>query len=176
MPDQLWSPWRMKYIRGEEPRPDPAPDCIFCDKLEADDDADAHILYRGETCFITLNLYPYNNGHLMIVPYQHTGDLTALPRPTLDELIFLTQRCVELLTRAYRPEGFNIGINQGTAAGAGIAEHLHQHIVPRWLGDTNFMTTIGETRVIPEWIDDTYRDLKRLWDEMFPGAPTQGGT
>lgn len=153
----------MKYIRGEEPRPDPAPDCIFCDKVKADDDADAHILHRGETCFITLNLYPYNNGHLMIVPYQHTGDLTALSRPTLDELIFLTQRSVELLTRAYHPEGFNIGINQGRAAGAGIAEHLHQHIVPRWNGDMNFLPVIGNTRALPQLLGDARRQLADAW-------------
>src|SRR5690606_41087952 len=164
--DQLWSPWRLKDRRGEQPRPVPAPDCIFCDKVKADDDADAHIQHRGETCFITLNLYPYNNGHLMIVPYQHTGDLTALSRPTLDELIFLTQRSVELLTRAYHPEGFNISINQGRAAGAGIAEHLHQHIVPRRLGDTDFITTIGEARVVPEQADDTDRDLTRPGDAL----------
>lgn len=168
MADQLWSPWRMRYIRGHSPGGES--ECIFCDKIDADDDADAHILTRGETCFVTLNLYPYNNGHMMVVPYQHTGDLAELPPGTLAELMTLTRQGVLVLREAHNPEGFNIGINLGSAAGAGIAEHLHQHIVPRWQGDTNFMTSIGETRVIPEWIDETYAELKRVWDELFPEA------
>lgn len=159
----------MRYIKGR-PEDDDGDDerCVFCAKIDAEDDAAAHILYRGETCFVTLNLYPYNNGHLMVVPYRHTGDLAELDEPTLDELMRLTRQCVMLLREAYQPEGFNIGINMGSAGGAGIAEHLHQHIVPRWLGDTNFMTSIGETRVIPEWIDETYAELKAVWDRMFP--------
>lgn len=160
----------MKYIKShsEEEDDDDNDDkqCVFCAMRDADD-ADVHVLYRGAACFVTLNLYPYNNGHLMVVPYQHSGDLTALPLETLDELMCLTRQCVILLREAYQPEGFNIGINMGSAAGGGIAEHLHQHIVPRWFGDTNFMTTIGETRVIPEWIDETYVELKEVWDRLF---------
>ena len=164
MPDHMWSPWRMRYIKGDARTPGDG--CIFCEKINASDDAAAHVLARGQYCFVTLNLYPYNNGHLMIVPYQHTGDLLAFEQPVLDELMALTRQAVAVLRDAYKPEGFNIGINRGAAAGAGIAEHLHQHVVPRWGGDTNFMTTVGQTRVIPEWIDDTYKDLKRIWDEQ----------
>lgn len=161
----------MRYIKGHAEMPGGG--CIFCEKIKAGDDTAAHVLARGQHCFVTLNLYPYNNGHLMLVPYQHTGDLLELEQPVLDELMALTRQAVAILRAAYNPEGFNIGINQGAAAGAGIAEHLHQHIVPRWGGDTNFMTTVGETRVIPEWIDDTYRDLKRIWDEQA-GEGTDG--
>ena len=161
----------MRYIRDDPPADGEG--CIFCEKISAADDAAAHILHRGQGAFVTLNLYPYNNGHMMIVPYQHTGDLAELGQPVLGEIMALTRLAVRTLQSAYSPEGFNIGINQGAAAGAGIAEHLHQHIVPRWLGDTNFMTTIGETRVIPEWIDDTYRDLKHVWDTLLAEQPVE---
>jgi ATP adenylyltransferase len=169
MNDHLWSPWRMRYLKdevegGEDDR------CIFCAKVEATNDAAEHILCRGEHCLVTLNLYPYNNGHLLVVPYQHTGKLSALPETTLAELMALTRQAEQVLDAAFQPDGFNIGINQGSAAGAGIAEHLHQHVVPRWLGDTNYMTVIGHTRVIPEWIDDTYRQLKAVWEERFPAG------
>lgn len=166
MNDHLWSPWRMSYL--EEGGGGEDADCVFCVKAAAEDDDAEHILFRGERCFVVLNLYPYNNGHLMIVPYQHTGQLGALPEDTLAELMALTQRAEQVLTAAFHPDGFNIGMNQGSAAGAGIAEHLHQHVVPRWTGDTNYMTVIGHTRVVPEWIDDTYRRLKATWEERFP--------
>jgi ATP adenylyltransferase len=168
MNDHLWSPWRMAYLKDEAGGGDDG--CIFCAKAEAADDDAERILCRGDHCLVTLNLYPYNNGHLLVVPYLHTGQLSALPQATLVELMALTQRAEQVLDAAFHPDGFNIGINQGSAAGAGIAEHLHQHIVPRWMGDTNYMTVIGHTRIIPEWIDETYRELKAVWDERFPAG------
>ncbi len=165
MEDHLWTPWRMPYLKDDSNRSD---DCIFCAKARTADDRAEHVLVRGKLCFVTLNLYPYNNGHLMIVPYEHTGDLEELPGDTLAELMRLSQQAVLVLRAAYNPDGFNVGINLGTAAGAGITGHLHQHIVPRWAGDTNYMTVVGQTRVIPEWIDDTYQRLRAIWRERFP--------
>jgi ATP adenylyltransferase len=118
-----------------------------------------------------LNLYPYNNGHMMVIPNQHVSALEALEEETLAEMMALTQRAIRVLKEAYSPQGFNIGINQGEAAGAGIAAHLHQHIVPRWNGDTNFMTIIAETRTIPEWIDETYERLRAIWLDL-PDEPS----
>ncbi|HEC23192.1 MAG TPA: HIT domain-containing protein [Chloroflexi bacterium] len=163
---QLWAPWRMPYLKNDFPAG--GHECIFCRKVHCEDDAKEHVLFRGQHCFITLNLYPYNNGHMMVVPYRHIGKLEELDEPTVSEMMRLTQRALRVLNAAYAPDGFNIGINQGEAAGAGIAAHLHQHIVPRWRGDTNYMTVIAETRTIPEWIDQTYERLKALWAEMFP--------
>jgi ATP adenylyltransferase len=142
--------------------------------LHAGEDSKRHILYRGERVFVALNLYPYSNGHLMVVPNRHLATLEDLDEATLIELMTVTQQCLALLRMAYKPEGFNVGFNVGTAAGAGIADHLHQHIVPRWVGDTNFMSTLAETRVIPEWIDQTYAELRLLWLEMFPEESTSG--
>src|SRR5574341_2396681 len=136
--DHLWTPWRMAYLKHDSPKDEK---CIFCAMVKPEDHAGDHVLCRGEHCFVTLNLYPYNNGHLMIVPNAHAGRLEELDMATLTELMILTRQAIEVLNDAYNPQGFNIGINQGTAAGAGIAEHLHQHVVPRWTGDTNYMTT-----------------------------------
>jgi ATP adenylyltransferase len=141
--------------------------CLFCDMLRAHDDTKNHILHRGDSVFVTLNLYPYSNGHLMVVPNHHVPTLEDLDEATLAELLTVTQRCLALLRAAYNPDGFNVGINIGSAAGAGLADHVHQHIVPRWAGDTNFMTTLAETRVIPEWVDETYAELRALWLERF---------
>lgn len=155
----------MAYLQDNDPTRHDG--CVFCAKVSAADDAAEHVLYRGEYCFVTLNLFPYNNGHLMVVPNRHVGDLTLLEDPVLDELMEITRGALRVLRAAYHPEGFNIGMNLGTAAGAGIAEHLHQHIVPRWSGDTNYMAVVGHTRVIPEWIDEMYVHLKPLWAEHF---------
>lgn len=141
--------------------------CIFCIKRDTDNDAAEHILHRSETCFVTLNLYPYNNGHLMVVPYKHESALDVLPADVVMDLMVTTQKAIRLLREAYNPQAFNIGINQGAAAGAGFGDHLHQHIVPRWQGDTNYMTVVGQTRVIPEWVDDTYTELFTLWQRLF---------
>lgn len=166
--DYLWTPWRMAYLKGD--LPPTTNECIFCAKATTDDDSVEHILYRGEYCFVALNRFPYNNGHLMVIPYRHVGDLSELAADARDELMAITQGALRVLRAAYNPEGFNIGINLGSAAGAGIAEHLHQHIVPRWSGDTNYMTVVGHTRVIPEWIDEMYGHLKPLWEQHYPAG------
>lgn len=150
----------MPYLQGEDPLPD---DCLFCLKPQ-EPDSEAHIVYRGERCYIILNRFPYNNGHLMVVPYAHTATLEDLDTPTSHELMALTQLCMEVLREAYDPEGFNVGANIGAAAGAGVDQHVHMHVVPRWAGDTNYMTTVGETRVIPEWMDQVYERLKPLFE------------
>jgi ATP adenylyltransferase len=152
----------MAYLRGEEPLPE---ECLFClnAKLE---DAQACILYRGGLCYVMLNRFPYNNGHLMVVPYAHEGSPARLDRETLSELMTLTQISLKVLREAYHPDGYNLGMNIGEAAGAGIVDHLHLHIVPRWSGDTNYMTTIAKTRTIPEWMRQTYERLRPLFDEL----------
>jgi ATP adenylyltransferase len=160
---RLWTPWRLAYLKKNAPSNG---GCVFCAKISADDDAAQHILYRGKTCFVTLNLYPYNNGHLMIAPLRHVASLQDLEPDELHELMDLTKQAQRVLDKAYSPQGYNIGINQGQVAGAGIADHLHQHIVPRWGGDTNFLTVIGETRTIPEWIDQTYIQLHDIWKSL----------
>lgn len=160
----------MPYLKGEAPTNQDS-ECIFCHKARAKNDRAEHILARGMTCFITLNLYPYNNGHLLVVPYRHVGTLDELEPAEAAEMMALTQQAIKVLRAAYAPQGFNIGINQGEAAGAGVAGHLHQHVVPRWSGDTNYMTVVGETRIIPEWIDDTHVQLQALWAEMFSDNP-----
>lgn len=158
-PEIMWSPWRMAYIAaGKEPGPEP-PACVFCDLPAQADDARSYILYRGDRAYVIMNLYPYNNGHLMTVPYAHVDSLTALDAATLTEMMQLTQRAQAVLQDAMRPQGFNLGMNQGRAAGAGIADHVHMHIVPRWVGDTNFMPVLGDTRVMPQHLDETYRLL-----------------
>ena len=138
--------------------------CIFCAKIAAPDDSE-HILCRGQSAYVTLNRYPYNNGHLMVIPYTHVPSLEQLEPATLTELMLLANRGLAVLRQAYHPDGFNIGINLGRAAGAGIAEHVHLHVVPRWNADTNFMPVVGETRVIPETLDQTYARLRPLFDQ-----------
>jgi ATP adenylyltransferase len=155
---RLWAPWRLEYIQG--PKPD---GCILCSKpAEGDDDA-TWIVHRGVSCFVMLNAFPYNNGHVMISPYAHAGSLEELDAPTLSELMTLTQASLAALRGAYRPEGFNIGINQGKIAGAGVEGHVHQHVVPRWGADTNFMPVIADTRVLPQSLDDSLTVLREHW-------------
>ena len=166
----LWTPWRMAYLQGEEPLPE---ECLFCVQPRSKD-AEAHIVYRDRLCYVILNRFPYNNGHLMIVPYAHLATLEDLDTGALTELVALTQLSLRVLREAYSPEGFNIGVNIGAAAGAGVADHVHLHIVPRWGGDTNYMTTTGQTRVIPEWLDQTYERLRPLFDRM--GRETEAET
>lgn len=137
----------------------PPVECIFCEKVRTADDRAAHVLMRGRHGFVTLNLYPYNNGHLMVLPYAHVPSLEDLPEETLTELMLLVNRSLMVLRFALRPHGFNLGVNLGKVAGAGIEDHVHIHIVPRWEADTNFMPIVAKTRVIPEWIDDTYDRL-----------------
>jgi ATP adenylyltransferase len=153
--ERLWAPWRLEYIKGPKPS-----ECIFCAKPAAGDDRAAHIVHRGEHCFVMLNTYPYNNGHVMISPYEHVPSIEDLGDPVLLELMTLTQRSLSALRDAYGPEGFNIGINQGKVAGAGFDDHTHLHVVPRWGADTNFMPVIGDTRVLPQSLDDSWAALR----------------
>ena len=160
--DHLFTPWRMPYLQGDDPLPD---DCLFCLK-PGETDREAHILHRGEHCYVILNRFPYNNGHLMVVPYGHQATLTDMDAETSAELMALVQISLEVLREAYEPEGFNVGANIGAAAGAGVADHVHVHVVPRWAGDTNYMTTVGRTRVIPEWMDQVYDRLRPIFDRL----------
>lgn len=143
MKDRLWAPWRMEYILA----PKDSSDCILCGKVAAADDYDALIAYRGEGAFVMMNLYPYNNGHIMVSPYEHAADLDALPLPVQTEMWDLANRAMRIMRVEMRAQGFNVGMNIGSAAGAGIEEHLHLHVVPRWIGDTNYMPVIGGTKV-----------------------------
>jgi ATP adenylyltransferase len=152
--ERLWAPWRLQYIKGSKPE-----ECIFCAKPALDDES-ALIVRRGERCFVMLNAFPYTSGHVMVAPYEHTADLAGLDEPTALELMTLTQESIRAIGVAYSPEGFNVGANLGTVAGAGVADHVHVHVVPRWEGDTNFMSAIGEVRVLPESLEDTQRSLK----------------
>lgn len=144
--------------------------CIFCQKVQGKDDAAEHVLARSAHVYVTLNLYPYNNGHMMVVPYAHVSSMEALPTEVLTDLMATTNRALAVLREAYNPQAFNIGANIGAAAGAGIVEHFHLHVVPRWGGDNNFMSVVGGTRVIPEWIDDTYKMLREVWERLFPST------
>jgi ATP adenylyltransferase len=161
-PKHLWAPWRMAYIAGIEKKDE---GCIFCTKPQQDGgrDRDNLLLYRGKTCFVLMNLFPYNNGHLMIIPYKHTSDILDIDHETSSELWSLVCRSKQALTDVMRPDGFNIGMNIGRTAGAGIDQHIHMHIVPRWNGDTNFMPVIGETKVISQALTDTYDALAKFF-------------
>lgn len=154
--DRLWSPWRFRYITQASPRDA----CIFCAKHSSGNDDESLIAYRGRHNFVLLNLYPYTNGHLMIAPYAHIGALEELPADAASEMMALTQRAVRVLKTAYKPDGLNAGLNLGESAGAGVAGHLHMHVLPRWTGDSNFMTVIGETRVLPEELSETLRKVR----------------
>ncbi|HCM14897.1 MAG: HIT domain-containing protein [Candidatus Cloacimonadales bacterium] len=151
----LYSPWRLDYILGEKPG-----DCVMCRAQDMQHDEENLILYRGRYCYVMLNRYPYNNGHLMIVPYAHVSSIMDLKAEAWHEACELIRTCETAYKEAYNPDGINIGINLGTAAGAGIAEHLHIHMVPRWNGDSNFMSVISGERVIPEAFEITYHKLK----------------
>ncbi len=158
--DRLWSPWRSEYIASGAAHPGSS-SCVLCDLVaNADKDEENYVVHRAARNLIVLNLYPYISGHLMIVPYEHIGDLDAASKDTTDELMDLTKRCQTALRDTFHPAGFNVGMNLGEAAGAGIADHIHIHIMPRWTGDTNFMTTVGETRVLPEDLRTTYEKLR----------------
>lgn len=162
--NNLWAPWRMTYLQSNREPAASGPDaCIFCDKPKADDDEGNLIVHRGAACFVILNLYPYNNGHLMVVPYAHVATLEDLAVEPAAEMMTLAQTAVRVLRGMYQPQGFNLGINLGASAGAGIAAHVHLHVVPRWSGDTNFMTVTGDTRVIPEDLRETWRRMRADW-------------
>lgn len=155
--EHLWAPWRMTYITPKTPKSN---ECIFCTQPAAQRDDEYHILYRGDLCYIMLNLYPYNNGHLMVAPYQHVASISQLNATALAELMAQVQLAHKAVRLVMNPDGFNMGINEGKVAGAGFAEHLHFHMVPRWMGDTNFMPVISDVKVMPEHLDVVYRQLK----------------
>jgi len=156
----------MSYIGMNDHQPKGATGCIFCDKSAQQLDRENLIIYRGNTAFVLMNLYPYNNGHLMVAPYLHTSSLSELSDEALIEIAKLTRCAVESLKIAYSPQGFNTGMNLGSVAGAGIADHLHQHIVPRWNGDANFMPVIGETKVLPESLEQSYDRIVKAWESV----------
>ncbi|MGO0123543.1 HIT family protein [Desulfothermobacter acidiphilus] len=159
--ERLWAPWRAAYVTQEGPRPD----CIFCAKLQDNRDEENLLLLRYPHTFALMNLYPYNNGHLLLAPNRHVGDICELTPEESAELMALSQELVKVIRRVMNPDGFNIGINLGKVAGAGIPEHFHIHLVPRWEGDTSFMTVFGEVRVIPEDLKATYAKLKKALEE-----------
>lgn len=160
--DILWSPWRYAYIKSSESKSTgKTSGCVFCDILNnSASDEDNYILHRAEFNFVILNVYPYISGHLMIVPFAHLADLDRADKSATDEMMDLAKRSQTALREAYQPHGFNLGMNFGRAAGAGVAEHFHMHVLPRWVGDANFMTSVGETRTIPEDLRTTYEKLK----------------
>ena len=181
--DRLWSPWRLPYILswGEARR------CVFCDPSTSSGqvpndldqppiDQSTLIVFRGKTCYVILNLYPYNNGHLLVVPNRHIPTLAAATSEELCELIELTRRSELALTEAYSPHGINMGINLGKPAGAGVLDHVHMHVVPRWSGDTNFMSVVGETRVLPEELPDTAQKLRPIFEKLATGPAESGKT
>ena len=182
--DHLWTPWRYAYVTGEDKaRPKlGVPEslaawpgdqgCVFCNMIAAADygiahgmerdavEASVYLLERGRSCYMVLNAFPYNSGHLMVVPYRHESSLADLPLEEAEELLRMSRRAERVLREVYRPNGMNFGLNLGKAAGAGVTEHLHLHAVPRWLGDNNFMSVLAETRILPEMLEDSWRRLR----------------
>jgi ATP adenylyltransferase len=163
--DRLWTPWRLAYVTEASVE---APGCIFCEAL-AQIATEPLVVYRGHAVFVILNKFPYNNGHLMVVPHRHVGWLGALERPELNEIMELTQASERALRDVYRPHGFNVGLNLGKSAGAGVLDHLHMHVVPRWAGDTNFISVVGETRVLPEELPATAGKLRAAFQTVLAG-------
>jgi ATP adenylyltransferase len=159
--ERLWSPWRLAYVTGTSR----ATGCIFCDAL-AVEPPPGLLLHRGTHAYVILNLYPYNNGHLMVVPNRHIGTLAQASPDELHEMMRLAQVAEAVLAEAYAPQGLNVGINLGKAAGAGVLDHLHVHVVPRWNGDTNFMSVVGEVRVLPEGLDETAARLRPIFERL----------
>ena len=158
--DRLWSPWRSEYIASGAADAQTGI-CVFCEiQQQSEKDDSNFVVHRGRNVFVVLNRFPYTSGHLLIVPNQHLGEFDSAPSEVTTEMMELTKRSQSALREAYRPEGFNIGMNLGKAAGAGIADHIHIHILPRWIGDTNFMTATGNTRVLPEDLETTYQKLR----------------
>lgn len=158
--NHLFATWRMKYITKRKN----FEGCVFCEALKHEDGTENTIVYRGKNSFVILNRYPYTSGHVMILPFEHSSDLNDLNNETRAEMMELVNHAVKALKKAYSPDAFNIGINMGAAAGAGIEAHVHIHVVPRWSGDVNFMTSVGDIRVIPESLEDSYEKIKEVWD------------
>jgi ATP adenylyltransferase len=154
--DYLWTPWRYAYVSTVEK----ATGCVFCKAIKVGDDEKMMIAYRGEHCFVILNAYPYTAGHVLIVPYAHLDELQKLPTEAAAEMMALSQKMETVLRELYHPDGINLGMNIGKAAGAGIAGHIHMHVLPRWVADSNFMTVVGETRLLPETLEETWKRMK----------------
>jgi ATP adenylyltransferase len=154
---RIWAPWRLDYVK--DAAKDTEEECIFCVKPDAGDDRANLIVHRGERCFVILNLFPYTNGHLMVAPYEHIATLQGLTAETIAEMMALAQRAIARLEEVYDPHGYNVGLNQGRAAGAGVEHHIHLHVVPRWGGDTNFMPVIADTKVMPQTLEQSYDAL-----------------
>ena len=159
MTDPLWAPWRLEYVSSARDQEG----CIFCLAASAPD-ADSLVVHRGESAFVLLNRFPYSSGHLMIAPFRHVGEIAELGVEEASEIHALTVRALEVLADAYQPDGFNIGWNLGRSAGAGVVEHVHEHVVPRWQGDTNFMPVLADVRVIPEHLQATHARLTADWN------------
>ncbi|HKJ35491.1 MAG TPA: HIT domain-containing protein [Solirubrobacterales bacterium] len=153
---RIWAPWRLRYVKHAKDQDE----CIFCAKPEAGDDRENLIVHRGEHCFVILNLFPYTNGHLMVAPYEHIGALQEIAPEVTAEMMALAQRAMNVLEGVYEPEGFNVGINQGRVAGAGVEGHIHLHVVPRWAGDNNYMPVVADTRVMPQSLQESYDALR----------------
>jgi len=166
--ENLWAPWREKFVLCEK-----EPGCFLCRTSKDKQDRKNLILYRGERCFVIMNRYPYNTGHLMVAPYRHVGRLEKLKDEELTELWKISQMCVKVLKSAMKPHGFNLGMNLGKVSGAGVADHIHLHIVPRWQGDTNFMPIVAGTKVVSVGLSGTYSLLKREWRRMEKAASSR---
>jgi ATP adenylyltransferase len=159
--DYLFSPWRYAYVSQAHK----ASGCLFCELPQAQNDEKAFIVHRGKYCYVVLNTFPYTSGHVMVVPFQHTDQLRQLSVPAAQEMMELTRRLEGILREVYQPEGLNLGMNLGKAAGAGVADHIHMHVLPRWGADANFITVIGETRVLPEDLATTYKRIREKFVE-----------
>lgn len=166
---QLWSPWRIEYIRGEK-----APGCVFCTAPREPASPETLVLFRGQHSYIMMNRYPYTNGHLMVIPYAHVAMLTDVPSEVQIEMLQEINMSLEVLREVMDPQGFNVGLNLGASAGAGIRDHLHFHVVPRWVGDTNFMAVIGETNVIVEGLQECFSQLKPAFDARYTPLDSGG--
>lgn len=157
---RLFSPWRKPYIQRDKSKES---GCVFCRALKEQDGAGNLIVFRGKTSFVMLNRFPYTSGHMMVLPFAHAARLDQLDAATRAEMMELQNQAVSVLSNVYKPDGFNLGANLGAAAGAGIEEHLHLHVVPRWVGDTNFTATVGELRVLPETLEETWQRVHEAW-------------
>ena len=165
--DTMWAPWRSRYVTHVACKDEGNDDCecVFCSALKAENDLERFIIHRGESAFVILNLYPYNNGHMLVIPNQHISTLDELDKTTQHELMDLVVKAQHVLFKAYNPQGINVGLNMGSAAGAGIDQHLHFHVLPRWSADSNFMTTVGRTRVIPEALEESWQKIRDQWNK-----------
>jgi ATP adenylyltransferase len=159
--DRIWAPWRLEYIKGDK-----ANQCILCALPAEGDDRASLIVHRGERCFVILNAYPYTNGHVMVAPFEHTARLDELDSAAAAEMMHLAQQSLRALERAYGPEGYNVGANLGAVAGAGVEDHVHLHVVPRWKGDTNFMPVLGDVRVLPQSLEDSWKELRAAFEAL----------